>query len=123
MRYSVTACVSFIIGLLLSLPAALYFFSMFLAGGLADFLIGLLKEWGMASWVRYNMDVILVGGPLLAFLVNLFPMLKIHRYASVNTSERRIRMVKNWLNLSVVILSSLALFIYLVLIIRWEIEF
>jgi len=110
-----------IVSLLLALPTA-YFFTIAIlkyelgVDGPFDAIAPLLERWGIKETLGWNINLLLLFGPLLAFLLTIFQLLGIRLQFTQNHFLFQITVRKRWLPLLVAgfSISLLAiLFIYL----------
>ena len=110
-----------IVSLLLALPTA-YFFAIAIlkyelgVDGPFDAIAPLLERWGIKETLGWNINLLILFGPLLAFLFTIFQLLGIRLQFTQNHFLFQITVRKRWLPLLVAgfSISLLAiLFIYL----------
>ena len=112
---------SLIGGLLLSLPAACFILASLLkywlgAPAFFDAIYPELLRWGVSEGIGWNINLLILFGPLLAILWNLPNVLAIDRSYSTDEIKLGIHIYKRWGNLSVIAFSGLillVLFLYL----------
>ena len=110
-----------IISLLLALPTAYFFAIAILKYELGvdapfDAIAPLLESWGIKETLGWNINLLILFGPLLAFLLTIFQLLGIRLQFTQNHFLFQITVRKKWLPLLVAgfSISLLAiLFIYL----------
>ena len=108
--------INFAAGLLLSLPTAYFIFIsvlkyVFGVPGLFDSIAPALEQWGIRQTIGWNINLLILFGPLTALLLNLSNVLKVGWYSSEEEIKIKILIRKRWMNLSVVIFSTLIILI------------
>ena len=110
----------FWIGTLLSLPTAYFIFISLLKYGLGipsllDSAQPVLERWGIKESLGFNINLLILFGPLIGMLINLFAVLKIEWENETEIFSLRFSLQKHWWNIVLVIFSGLllaTLFIY-----------
>lgn len=110
----------FWIGTLLTLPTAYFIFISLLKYGLGipsllDSAQPVLERWGIKESLGFNINLLILLGPLIAMLINLFAVLKIEWYNQRENFSVRFYIEKHWWNMVLVIFSGIllaTLFIY-----------
>ncbi len=103
-----------VIGLLLAFPAA-YFISIsilkhtFNQDYLFDASWPLLRQWGISEGFGLNINLLIVFGPVLAFVLNLLPVLQFDFHITKERFDCQVSILKHWINLTVVLFSGLIL--------------
>lgn len=111
---------SFSIGALLAFPTAYFIFIVLLKYGirlpyLFDSAQPLLERWGIKESLGWNINLLILFGPLIALILNLFSILKIEWYNERETFSVKVFIEKHWWNMLLVIFSGVllvTLFIY-----------
>ena len=114
---------SFLIGLLLSLPTAYFILVNLLNeigyGYLYNASEPTFENLGIKESFGFNINLLIVCGPVLALLLNVLSVLHIRFEATREKIDCRFSIEKNWLNLAVVFLSgAAAAFIFLYLLVE-----
>lgn len=107
-------------GALLALPTAFFIFINLLKYGLGssylfDFTKPLLERWGIKESLGWNINLLILFGPLIALVLNLFSIIKIEWYNERETFSVKVFIEKHWGNMVLVVFSGLilaTLFIY-----------
>jgi hypothetical protein len=110
----------FWIGMLLTLPTAYFIFISILKYGLGipsllDSAQPVLEQWGIRESLGFNINLLILFGPMIALFLNLFTVLKIEWYNQKENFSVRFYIEKDWWNMVVVIFSGIllaTLFIY-----------
>ena len=107
---------NFFIGLLLSLPTAYFIFISLLKYELGypflfDSIQSTLESWGIKESFGWNINLLILFGPVLALLLNVLSVLHIRFEFSKERIDCRLSITKSWWNLAVVLLSGGVLFI------------
>ena len=108
--------VSSIIGVLLSIPAIYFIFIavMKYAFGwnyLFDAAAPVLERLGIKESLGWNINLLILFGPLLAFILNALSVISINFEFTKDRIDCRFSLVKSWQNLVVIIFSGGALMI------------
>ena len=111
---------SFAFGALLALPTAYFIFISLLKYGLRipnlfDSAQPLLESLGIKESLGWNINLLILFGPLIAMLLNLFAVLRIEWYNEKEDFSVKLSIQKHWWNMILVIFSGLllaTLFIY-----------
>ena len=107
--------IMFFIGLLLSLPAAWFILINILNelgySQLFDRSWPTLQDWGVQEPIGWNINLLIVFGPLFALALNALSILQIRIDFSKEKIDCQLSVLKNWLNISVILLSGGALLI------------
>lgn len=112
---------SFSIGALLAFPTAYFIFIALLKYGLGlpylfDSVQPLLESLGIKESLGWNINLLILFGPLIAMVLNLFAVLKIEWYNERESFSVKVLIQKHWWNMALVIFSGIllaTLFIYL----------
>jgi hypothetical protein len=110
----------FWIGTLLTLPTAYFILISLLKYGLGihslfDSAQPVLEQWGFRESLGFNINLLILFGPMIALFLNLFAVLKIEWYNQTENFSVRFYIQKDWWNMIVVIFSGAilaTLFIY-----------
>jgi len=110
----------FWIGTLLTLPTAYFIFISILKYGLGissllDSAQPVLEQWGIRESLGFNINLLILCGPLIAMLINFFTVVKIEWYNQRENFSVRFYIEKNWWNMVLIIFSGIllaTLFIY-----------
>ena len=110
----------FWIGTLLTLPTAYFIFISLLKYGLGipsllDSAQPVLERWGSKESLGFNINFLILFGPMIALFLNLFAVLKIEWYNQRENFSVRFYIEKHWWNMVLVIFSGIllaTLFIY-----------
>ena len=112
---------AFIAGLLLAFPAFYFILISILKFELNqpylyDSISGLMLQWGLQEDFGWNVNLLILSGPVLAVLLNLAVILRIQFENTKDQFDCRFIIYRNWLNLAVVltvgcILGFLALYL------------
>ncbi len=102
---------AFIAGLLLAFPAFYFILISILKFELNqpylyDSIDGLLNQWGLQESPGWNINLLILIGPVLAVLLNLAVILRIHFDNSKDQFDCRFTISKSRLNLAVVLLGA-----------------
>lgn len=123
MKYAIVKPrISFVAGLLLSLPTAFFILASLLkytfgAPALFDAIAPVLEQGGIRQTIGWNINLLVLFGPLVALLLNLSNTLEIDCFFPAGEMELRVHIRKRWMNLSIAAFSALillTLFIYMV---------
>jgi hypothetical protein len=68
-----------------------------------------LKNLGIDQSMGWNINLLIIFGPVLAFVLNVLSVLHVHFEITKERIDCRISISKNWKNLAIVILSTLVL--------------
>jgi len=103
-------------GLLLSLPTAYFFLISILkfelnTPGLYDAIEPSLQSLGLREDFGWNINLLILFGPVLALLLNVFSVLHIRFETTKEKIDCRVSINKSWKNLAVVLLSGIVLLI------------
>ncbi len=110
----------FWIGILLTLPTAYFIFISLLKYGqgipyLFDSAQPFLERLGIKESLGFNINLLILFGPMIALFLNLFAVLKIEWYNQRENFSVRFYIEKHWWNMVLVIFSGIllaTLFIY-----------
>lgn len=110
-----------IAGMLLTIPAFCFFLAAILkfelnTPGLYDAIEPALLAMGLRDNFGFNINLLILFGPVLALLLNVLSVLHIRFETTTEKIDCRVSINKNWKNLAVVFLSAnvlLILFAYL----------
>ena len=110
----------FWIGTLLTIPTAYFIFISILKYGLGissllDSAQPVLEQWGISESLGFNINLLILFGPMMALFLNLFAVLKIEWYNQREIFSVRFYIEKHWWNMVLVIFSGIlltTLFIY-----------
>ena|SRR2546423_5211903 len=110
------------LGLLFTLPTAYFILISLLKyvfglPGLFDAAQPILESWGIKESIGWNINLLILFGPLLSLLFNVSSILSLDWQGNREDLNIRIRILKKWNNWFVIALSGLCLltlFIYLV---------
>ena len=99
---------AFIAGLILAVPTFYFVLISILKFELNqpylyDSISGLLNQWGLQENPGWNINLFILSGPVLAVLLNLAVILRIHFDNTRDQFDCRFTISKNWLNLAVVL--------------------
>ena len=108
------------IGTLLTLPTAYFIFISLLKYGLGipsllDSTQPVLERWGSKESLGFNINLLILFGPMIALFLNLFAVLKIECYNQRDFFSLKLSLQKHWWNMALVIFSGIllaTLFIY-----------
>ena len=109
-----------VIGIVFILPTAYFIFISILKYGLGipglyDLSQPVLENLGINESLGLNINLLIITGPVIALLLNLFAILKLDWYNENETVSISISIQKKWWNVAVIVLSAilvLTLFIY-----------
>lgn len=110
-----------VLGILFALPTA-YFILINLLDEygysyLSDSAQPLLTQLGIKEALGFNINLLILFGPIVALIINLFSVLKIDWYNQKDTFSVKLSIQKHWWNMVLVFFSALLLailFIYVV---------
>ncbi len=110
----------FWIGTLLTLPTAYFIFISLLKYGMGvpslyDSAQPLLEQLGIKQSLGWNINLLILFGPLIALALNLFSVLRIEWYNERENFSIKLSIQKHWWNMMLAIFSGLllaTLFIY-----------
>ena len=99
---------AFIAGLLLAFPAFYFILISILKFELNqpflyDSISRLLLQWGLRDNFGWNVNLLILSGPVLAVLLNLAVILRIQFENAKDQFDCRFTISRNWLNLAVVL--------------------
>ena len=108
------------VALLLSLPTAYFILISVLKYGLGidgpfDSITPALESWGIKESLGWNINLLILFGPVLACLITAFQVLRINWHFSKEQLEFRFTILRKWFPLSVAIGSAgllMILFVY-----------
>lgn len=105
---------AFVAGLLLAFPTFYFMLISILKFQLNqpylyDSISGLLNQWGIQENFGWNINLLILSGPVFAVLLNLAVILRIQFDNSKDQFDCRFTISKNWLNLAVVLFASFVL--------------
>ena len=109
-----------VIGIVFILPTAYFIFISILKYGLGipglfNLSQPVLENLGINESLGLNINLLIITGPVIALLLNLFAILKLDWYNENETVSISISIQKKWWNVAVIVLSAilvLTLFIY-----------
>jgi len=106
----------FFVGLLLSVPTAYFILISVLKYELGyDYLFDsirpTLESWGIQESFGWNINLLILFGPVLALVLNILHILNIRFEFSKQKFDCQLSITKSWWNLAVVLLSGGVLFI------------
>jgi hypothetical protein len=103
----------FLIGLMLAFPTAYFIFINILNelgyNYLFDSIWPALQSWGIQEPIGWNINLLILIGPVLALFLNVVSVLHIRFGFSKEKIDCRLTISKSWLNLAVVFLSGTVL--------------
>lgn len=104
------------LGLLLALPTVYFIFisvMKYVFGWSYLFNVSqpALESWGIKESIGWNINLLILFGPMLAFILNLLSVLHIRLLFTKEKIDCHLSLNKNWWNISVITISSLALLI------------
>ena len=113
---------AFTVGLVFALPALVFISASILKEGfgwsfLYDTVEPTFQKAGLNEKLGWNINLLFIAGPGIAFLLNFFSVVMIDLHNERKQWFVYLRIRKNWLNISIILLSILilgTLFIYLV---------
>ena len=104
----------FLIGTLLALPAVYFIFINILNELGYPYLFDnswpTLQSWGVQEFLGWNINLLILFGPVIALIVNLLVIMRMHVDSSGQKIDLHISVIKRWWNLAVVLLSGSVLF-------------
>jgi hypothetical protein len=108
--------IHFFAGLLLSIPAGYFILISVLKYGLGrDYLFDIswpiLQRWGIQESFGWNINLLILMGPVLALLLNIISVLHVRFLFSRDKIDCQLSIVKSWRNLAVVLLSGNVVFV------------
>lgn len=114
MQLSINRKWSFAIGVLLALPSAYFIFISILKYALGipylfDNAQPLLESWGIKQSMGWNINLLILVGPLAALIVNLLFILRIEWHNERETFSFKLSIEKHWWNMVLIIFSGLLL--------------
>lgn len=120
MQHTINRKWSIAFGTLLAFPTAYFIFISLLKYGLdLPFLLDstqpLLERLGIKESLGWNINLLILFGPLIALMLNLISVLKIEWYNEREKFSVKISVQKHWWNMTLVIFSGILLailFIY-----------
>jgi hypothetical protein len=120
MQHTINRKWSFSIGALLAFPTAYFIFISLLKYGLGipylfDSAQPLLESLGIKESLGWNISLLILFGPLIAMVLNLFAVLRIEWYNEKKDFSVKLSIQKHWWNTVLVIFSGIlmaTLFIY-----------
>ncbi len=120
MQHTINRKWAIALGTLLAFPTAYFIFISLLKYGLgSSFLYDsaqpLLERFGIKESLGFNINLLILFGPIIALMLNLMSVLKIEWYNEKENFSVRISVQKHWWNMTLVIFSGILLailFIY-----------
>lgn len=108
--------IHFLVGLLLSLPTAYFIFISVLKYKLGnDYLFDIswpiLQRLGVQESFGWNINLLILMGPVLALLLNVVSILDVRFNFSKEKIDCQFSIIKSWRNLAIVLLSGGILFV------------
>jgi hypothetical protein len=105
---------AFIAGLLLAFPTFYFMLISILKFELNqpylyDSVNGLMNQWGLKEDVGWNINLLILLGPVFAVLLNLAVILRIQFDDDKDQFDCRFTITKNWWNLAVVLFAAFIL--------------
>ena len=110
---------TFTLGALLVIPTAWFIFISLLKYGLgAPYLFDnsqpFLERLGIKESLGWNINLLILFGPIIALLLNLFSILKMEFINEKDEFSLRLYFQKHWLNMLIIIFAALVLLILFV---------
>ncbi len=120
MQHTINRKLALTFGVLLALPTVYFIIISLLKYGMGvpslyDSAQPLLEQLGIKESLGWNINLLILFGPLIALALNLFSVLKIEWYSDKEIFSLRFSIQKHWGNMMLVIFSGLllaTLFIY-----------
>jgi len=109
-----------ILTLLIMLPAILFITTSMLKYGLGvngpyDAISPSLEKMGISESLGWNINLLILSGPLLAIIISLIQVLKIEHFFSNEELQFRVVIKKKWMPITILLLGTLSmatLFLY-----------
>ena len=121
-QFSISHKWAFLLGTLLTLPVVFVISASLLKYGLHinqpfDGAQPLLEKWGIKESIGFNINAVILFGPLLAIALNAFSLVHFKIKQTEGYYEFWINIKRNWWNIALVIIAGVmlaALFVYMI---------